>query len=202
MKEDINPEAIYDLLFIADRLKDINGAFSSSEIHLFAYLACLLSLYGDQAVADWGYVFVGTEQATPFSPDIDAALRLLKERGNLLLTRSGLEITPYAHKILETFSRLDMNRERERYLLGACSVAISLSSGMIGYALSKEPEIKRSNACPANRYLLEEAGLSQLYGHFAALRRGLGTSCSDLRILALSWLVALYKCGEIADAAS
>ena len=71
----LNPEATFDCLLVAERLRREAGTFTAPELHLFSYLGCLLWLYRGNIAADWGYSFVGTELGAPFSLDIDYALR-------------------------------------------------------------------------------------------------------------------------------
>jgi hypothetical protein len=190
------PEAAFDCLFVANRLQARARSFASPELHVFTYLACLLSLYRGRSAADWGYEFVGTELGAPFSQQIDAALRELLSRGYLVRTSDRLQMLELADQRLRDFDHLNLNQERAECLKAACATTAAFSVGMVTSALSQEPELQRSNALPSNRQLLEDAGLSQIYALFEALRGGLNQETSDLRLPAVVWLAALYRAGE------
>jgi hypothetical protein len=51
----LNPDASFDSVFMASSLRRDTGTFAAAEIHLFAYLACILWLYRERSLADWGY---------------------------------------------------------------------------------------------------------------------------------------------------
>ena len=87
----LNPAATFDCLFVARRLQHLNGSFSIPELHIFGYLACLLWLYRNQPISDWGYTFVGTELGAPFSQDIDTAANEFLEHGLFHRTHEHLK---------------------------------------------------------------------------------------------------------------
>ena len=89
----LNPDATFDCLFVANRLQSQRSSISVQEIHLFTYLACLLWLYRERAVSDWGYKFVGTEVGAPFSREIDTALKELLERGYFRKAHDHIRLT-------------------------------------------------------------------------------------------------------------
>ena len=192
-KARLNPDATFDCLFVADRLKREMGMFTPAELHLFTYLACLLWLYRRHVVADWGYAFVGTELGAPFSLDIDATIKELLERGYFLRIQDRLQMSSTAQEQLEDFGTLEMNAERVECLRAACASTSAFSVGMVGNALAQEPELKRARAVPVSRRLLEDAGQSQLFEQFDVLRSALSRGSSDLRVPAVVWLAALYR---------
>jgi hypothetical protein len=196
----LNPDATFDCLFMADRLERDTGTFAFAELHLFAYLACLLWLYRQGTMADWGYSFVGTELGAPFSLDIDTAIRELRERGYLIRVQDRLRVSDTAEPLLQDFLGLALNGERIECLHAACSSLSAFSSGMVGTALAQEPELRRARAVPSNRPLLEDAAQSQLYEQFNALNRVLTGKEIDLRVPAVVWLDALYRSSEALEA--
>ena len=192
----LNPEATFDCLFIGDRLASEARTLAASEFHLFAYLGCLLWLYDRMPVSDWGYEFVGTELGAPYSQDIDQALRLLAERGYLATTDERLSITTTGLDALHDLSMLSINEGRVERLRAACASTAALSMGMVGCALTEEPELRRARAIPMSRRLLEESGQTQLYLQFDALRGALQGTGADLRVPAVVWLQALYRAAQ------
>lgn len=192
----LNPDAAFDCLFVANRLQVHGATFTAPELHLFAYLACLLWIYRQQAVTDWGYSFVGTELGAPFSQEVDAAVKELLERGYFSRVRERMRMTALAEQPLRDFGQLALNQQRAECLQAACASTAAFSVGMVGSALAQEPELKRAQALPSSRRLLEEAARSQLYTQFDALRQALSSRSSDLRLPAVVWLAALYRSGE------
>ena len=56
----VNPLASFDAIALLNSTqKQLNNA-SRTEIQLLSYLACLLSIYKNQPVSDWGYDFYCT----------------------------------------------------------------------------------------------------------------------------------------------
>ncbi|MFH1130935.1 MAG: hypothetical protein V1754_06340 [Pseudomonadota bacterium] len=192
----LNPDATFDCLFVANRLQIQRSSFSVQEVHLFTYLACLLWLYREMVVSDWGYEFVGTELGAPFSRDIDTALKELLERGYFRRIHDRVRLTELAEQPLRVFSELTINQERAECLQAACSSTALFSVGMVSNALAKEPELMRAKALPSSRLLLEDSARSQLYVQFDALRKAVSQRSNDLRLPAIVWLTALYRFGE------
>jgi hypothetical protein len=196
----LNPDATFDCLFVGHRLQARVGSFANAELHLFAYLSCLLWLFRRRIVADWGYEFVGTELGAPFSRHIDLAVTELLGRGYFFRAGDRLYMSKMAERRLADFGALSLNRDRAECLDASCSSTVAFSVGMVASALAQEPELKHAKALPANRLLLDEPGRSQIYEHFEALRAGLGRNNNDLRLPAVIWLAALYRAGESPDA--
>ncbi len=191
-----NPDATFDCLFVADRLRQETGTFTPAELHLFGYLGCLLWLYRQRVVADWGYSFVGTELGAPFSFDIDAAATELLTRGYFVRAQDRLRTSDLADQFLPELVQLTLNKDRVECLRAACASIAAFSVGIVGNALAQEPELRRARAVPLSRPLLEEAAQSRLYEHFERLRRALLQHGDDLRLPAVVWLTALYKSYE------
>ena len=188
MTTQLNPDAAFDCLFIAGRLQVQTGTFTIPELHL----ACLLWLYRGRAVADWGYSFMGTELGAPFSVDLELAVTTLLDRGFLIRTLDGVCTSELAEPSVAEMGSLSLNKDRVECLDSSCASTAALSSGMVGCALAQEPDLRRAQATPMSRLLLEDAARSQLFLQFDALRNGL-RSGDDLRTPAVVWLTALYR---------
>lgn len=196
----LNPEATYDCLFIAQCLQSTARSFAIPEIHLFAYLSCLLWLYRKYAVTDWGYSFMGTELGAPFSLEIDKTIDCLLESGFVLRSDNRLQITILAEKYVNDFSQLTINKDRTECLRAACESTFAFSVGMVSSAMSQEPELSRAKSMPLDRYLLEEPALYQLYQQFDMLKEVLNQRSEDLRVPAVVWIEALYRANEAFEA--
>jgi hypothetical protein len=194
--EYLEPSATFDCLYLASKLQQPGGAFTSGEVHLFAYLSCLLWIYSGRSSADWGYGFVGTERGAPFSLEIDMTLRRLEERGFVGRAAERMHATSMAEESLRDFADLEMNKDRSECLFAAWSTTKALSVGIVGTAIAEEPELRRAREVPTARRLLEEAALSVLYDQFAVLRLLLKDDGLDLRVPAVVWLEALHRVRE------
>jgi hypothetical protein len=189
----LNPDAAFDCLFVARRLQAQMNGFTPPELHIFAYLACLLWLYRNKAVSDWGYDFMGTELGAPFSPDIDSTIKQLAGRGYFIRTHDRMRMSDIALAPINDFGQLALNKERVECLQAACACTAAFSVGMVSSALANEPELSRAKATPLTRLLLEDAARTQLYEQFEALRAALNEKSGDLRLPAVVWLTALYR---------
>ena len=190
----MNPYASFDCLAISIRVQPLLGGLSISELNLFAYLACLLSLYKSHPVTDWGYNYMSTKVGAPFSHELtDAAIDLeriglfKKDRGYLSLTARGRD----QYRFLQSLSQ---NSERDRFVEGACSSVLALPIGMIREALRNEPELNHSTRLHQTKILLEEGpGLQTLYNDFSVLSNAIGLETKDLMVPAVIWLTYLAQ---------
>lgn len=189
----LDPFATYDCLFVGVRIQRRLGAFAVAEIHLLAYLGCLLSLYKKTPIADWGYNFIGTEVGAPYSQTIDLSIRGLVERQLFREHQDRLIATPEAFRELEFLNTLGFYHDRNDCLNGACASILAFSVGIVREALSQEPELNRAKALASTRELLDGPGLQLLYEQFEALTMGLGTQFGDLRVPSIAWLTALAR---------
>lgn len=195
----VNPYAAFDSLYILAALGTNVKRPVIAEIHVFAYLGCLLSLYRGQPVADWGYGFAGTRDGSPFSPEIDEAIRALTAAGYLHSSEGDIAITESGRAELSTLQEFFQNRERISYLEPACSSTLTMPVGMIRHALTQEPTLKPTSRLATTRALLDGPYLPRLYDQFAALGRTVGVEHRDLLIPATVWLGYLWRASEMQD---
>ena len=188
-----NPEAALDCLFLLQKLDANSKGVSAQEIHLFAYLGCLLWVYRENLVADWGYQFVGTELGAPFSIEIDAALDGLLARGFIVRARDHYILASHASRTLDSLKSLELNASRIECLEAGCASISAFSVGMVNFALGREPDLQRAKAMPATRLLLGDAATEILFKQFSALKAALQDRGTDLRLPAVVWLTALYQ---------
>src|ERR1700737_1394171 len=162
----LNPVATYDCLFLANRLQKHLGGFATGEVHLFAYLACLLWLYRELPLTDWGYQFLGTELGAPYSREIDGAVHELVSRGFFQRSGEHVVMTKDAVEQLAQLQTLKFYKERSQCLGAAGDSMLAFSIGMVRAALSNDPELHRARHNPSNRVLLESPGLDIIYEQF------------------------------------
>ena len=192
----INPDAAFDCLSIARRLQSSLKNSAPGEIHLFAYLSCLLSLYGGQAASSWGYSFAGTQHGSPFSPELNGALEDLLALGLLSSEGQYLMVAQEGTEEYGELRRLSQNLMREKYIEAACSSLLSLPVGLIRSALSEEPMLRPSSKLGSTRALLVGPGLELLHQQFRDLSNAVGVDTRDLLVPATVWLTFLSHGAE------
>src|ERR1700724_1600329 len=112
--------ATFDYLFTVSRLGERLGSAAGGEVHLFTYLACLLSLLDGQPTADWGYAFSGLEMGSPFSADLQESAVELERLGMLRPINAGFLLTESGEERLSQLRSLEFFRDRLKYLIPAC----------------------------------------------------------------------------------
>lgn len=196
----INPYASFDCLSVGTKLQKVLDDVADAELHLFTYLACLLTLYRGQPVTDWGYQHTSTKNGAPFGYEIAAAIPQLVLSGFFSRTATGnLRITDEGKKEYDTLLSLSQNQKREVFLEGACSSALALPVGVVREALLHEPELERATALSSARTLLDGPGISLLYEQFAALSEVVGMQVKGLMTPSVVWLTYLAKASKILD---
>ncbi len=192
----VNPDAAFDVLAITRYVEGILGNVAYGEFHLFAYLACLLSLYRRRPVTDWGYEFAGTREGSPFSHQIAEAVETLERSGLLTQEDRLFRSTDEGAAELEGWRTLGRNRSREEFLSGACSSALALPVGLLRTAMGREPSLSRAADVEGTRPLLERRELETLYAQFEVLSRAIGVEVEELSVPAVIWLTYLAQIAE------
>lgn len=196
----MNSRALYDSLGIGIRLQASYGNVAKAEVHIFAYLSCLLSLYKGWPVSKWGYTFISTDQGIPFALDIENSILVLLERGLMSQQETYYRVTHLGKAEYEILSQLKDLGERSAFLEGACSSILSLPVGIIRDAITQEPELQRANTLSVSRQLLHGPGLTSLHRQFERLSSAVGIEVSDLMIPAVIWLTYLAKVSDVESA--
>lgn len=190
--------ASYDFLFVAEELSPRVGLVAVGEIHLFAYLGCLLSLFKGQPVAEWGYSFAGLESGSPFSPELQDAYKELERAGFVSSSAGGVAVTEVGRQQIEVFNTLRTFMSRKLFLGAACASLLSFRVGMVRAAMSMEPGLRPVLSVGGMRPLLAMTSLEQLHEHFDALFRVLGET-SDLLVPSTVWLTYLLELSHSHD---
>jgi hypothetical protein len=197
----VNPFAYFDCLAMTSRLQPILGNVAVGEVHLFAYLSCLLSLYRSRPIAEWDYKFAGTREGSPFSSDVEAALGALIRGGLLLEKDDFLQISERGQDEFELLESLEINRIRLQFLDGACNSVLALPVGIIRDAVANDPGIRPAKVLSATRPLLDESSTDEFYVAFAALSKAVGVDITDLMIPAVIWVRYLAEHAAATDTA-
>ena len=193
-----NAFALFDFLFIAEKLYAKFGTATFGEIHLFSYLACLLSLFRGQPVAGWGYNFAGLDSGSPFSAELQAGCPALEFVGLIACKAGSVTMTSEGTNQLQFLSALRQFSSRQSYLTAACESLLCLPIGSVRNALSMEPGLRPALKFGGTRPLLEETALGQLHEHFDALYHVLGDS-QDLLVPSTVWLTYLLELAQRHD---
>src|ERR1700733_5258285 len=115
-------------------LKNLEGAFNgltSGEINLYAYLACLLSLYDEQLPSYWGYSFSYTESGSPYSDSLMKALDLIISRGDVIKEGRTYSTTQSGREFWIQFHELGEFVDRTKFINAACNSALALRPSII-----------------------------------------------------------------------
>lgn len=190
----VNPYAYYDCLSVTTKLQKALDSVAEAELHLFTYLACLLTLYKNQPASDWEYFYTSTRTGSPFSPAMADAVPHLETTG--LLRRANnryFQITDSGRDEYESLRVLTENSRREIFLEGACSSVLALPVGIVREAVLHEPELHRATKLTSTRALLDGPGLGILYEQFSVLSAAVGVEVKSLMVPSVVWLTYLAR---------
>lgn len=184
-----NSNSYHDGLSICVHLDPALSTIAPSEIHLFAYLSCLLALYRKQPVANWGYDFGAVEGGYPYSPSLDQSITDLVEKGYLHRdTDTFLHVTPTGREEAAWLQSMTAGSSREVYIAGACDSVLSLPLGMIRDALNQSTDLRSARISNHARHLPSDGGTQVFHDHFDVLSQAVGIDVQDLMIPAVIWL--------------
>jgi hypothetical protein len=190
----INPYAYFDCLAISTRLQKVFESVAEAEVHLFTYLACLLSLYKKHPASDWEYSYASTKTGSPFSPALAEAVPELVMSGLLRRTNNNyLQITTEGRAEYEFLRTLSQNAGREIFLEGASSSVLALPVGIVREAILHEPELQRATTVSSTRALLDGPGVGILYDQFSVLSAAVGVEVQSLMVPSVVWLTYLAR---------
>lgn len=196
--ETINPFAIYDTLFVGDKLQRYIGDFNSSEVQLFCYFSCLLSLYEGNPTSFWGYKFIKNDLGVPLSIDVYTALDCLLRNNELEKIDNYYKITEAGKSKCEILSKLGRFENRNKYLEASCESLLALPIGFIRSSINCEPIVKAANNSTVRTLVDEGNGaITLLYEQFELLKEAINSKDSDLFVPAVTWLKYLQLSKEV-----
>lgn len=165
---------------------------SVPELHLYAYLGCLLALLEGVPVADWGYRFTVTREGIPFSADLETARDSAVQRGVILLQERKL-IERGGERFDEDFKlycELEQSARRRAWLRAAVQCALALPVGAIRDAVNRSPGVAEGLHEGRARVLFDYDDVESLYEEFETIRKMLGVKASLMLQPAILWLSA------------
>jgi hypothetical protein len=183
-----NVFASYDALKIVAGFERSWGGAARNEVHTYAYLAALAALIDGSPASDWGYGFVGTDQATPFSQEISEATEVLIKSRLLIAEDDILRPTPSANEMLRQWESLERLAEHKGYVENAIGGATMYTPPLVRSSLQHDPQMLLASAGP--RDLFDELGLDLLHSQFEDLVSAIG-HWSTLEVPLSVWLSAL-----------
>ena len=192
MNDDISPEAFGDCLAVVAMAPKSVIPVSVIEMHLFAYLACILALFGGKPVAEWGYRFALTKEGFPFSPKLEEARNAAVDLGLLVFhpdaTMSGN--SPDLSKEMKLLMELTNFSDRCTWIKTATECTLALPLGSIRFALESLPSIRAATKLSQNHALLQQYEIDQLYDEYAFVSKALEGDAVDPLSPAVIWLSA------------
>lgn len=199
----VNPEAVVDALSVVCMLSGeasdaaplgTRRPVSAGEVHLFSYLACLLSLYRRRPTAEWGYSFIRSPSGLPFADALVSALESIGHSGLIQYSSDGGYLpTPDGRGSLRRFRSLALMRERIEIGQAACDAAITIPPLRIRDALEAEPGLSVAADRALHATLGFEGQRDVLYAQFEILHRVLKLDVGSLLVPALAWLTYLAE---------
>lgn len=185
----MNSSAAFDCLAIGLKLQALLENFSQSEVNLFSYLACLLSVYKKNPASEWDYKFACTKNGAPFSAEISNVLASMQQVGLVNEEKGYFRVTEDGEQAYFELRELTQNNFRVYFIEGACSCLLALPLGSIKSALQREPELSYSITVRNTRFLLEDGpGMDLIYKDFSTLSEAIGVKAEDLMVPAVIWL--------------
>jgi hypothetical protein len=193
------PEAHFDCLLIVSELNAPLSGVTRLELQRIAFLACLLSIYKTQPVAEWGYKFANTGTGIPFSNHLSEAVESMLSSSRLAVDDVGrLTLTAEGHFVLERLRELQSMSSRIPCVTSAAASLVAVPTAVMSDGLEQEPTTVASQLRDGPTMLLDEPHLHALYVHFEALAKFHPPGNSDLLSPSVLWLsyMAAEKAAE------
>lgn len=189
---DIIPEAYFDAVAIMADAPASVMPMTVIEVHLYAYLGCILGLFKGQAVGDWGYPFAVTSEGFPFSVQLENARSVIVARGLVEEDGEGMMAARRDELAAEIDSLLTLGSwgDRRLWLRVATQCALALPVGSIRHAISQTPGLAASVRLGQRRQLLQADDIDLLYEEYKIVSSVLGADVKDLLSPAVIWLSA------------
>lgn len=159
-----------DAAAIADALAISVGGASRSDLHLFAYLASMVSSQEGTAPSSWGYPFAGTSNGLPFAEALDYAIDRMVADGDLVDGIDGFGLSDWMRIRLDAAETGPSYGSRVQLIQDVANVAVFRALPSIGRAIREEPQLARSADIGAVRLIDESELASTLMRLMLAVR--------------------------------
>lgn len=186
---EIVPQAYYDCLLMLSAAPRSVAPLSSMELHLFAYLACAISVFQGHPSGDWGYGFTLVGTGRPFSPSIDDAEKIVLSRNLASRDDQGLlnAHQPAARNELELLSRFGFVGDRQIWGRTAVECALALPVGAIRQAMLARPGVSQAVELHQLRALMSADDVARIHRERHEVATLVGQT-ADLLAPAVAWL--------------
>ena len=181
--------ALTDVVFLVGLTPSSLAPISIAEMHLYAYLANLVSLNRGVAVSEWGYGFSVTAEGFPFAHDLEQARANLIWRS--IIREDHGDLRPEEEFLAAELSFLDglvQSGRRKEWFNDAFSCALNLPKGAVRDAISRSPGVSLSFRQRRASTLLKETDVANIYEEFALIRKVLGSAAEDVLQPVVVWL--------------
>jgi hypothetical protein len=184
----MNYNASYDLLALLHHLSSFVDGADEAELHVFAYLGCLLSVYAGQPASDWGYDFIASPAGAPFAAELDDALRWAANVAFVTASGGRWRLTVEGSVEFRALSDLSTHQRRLQFIEPACASTLSMPLGWVRRGIDQTPALHSAARRDSRRYLSDEAAIDALYDQFEVLKRVIRQDLADLLVPAVVWL--------------
>jgi hypothetical protein len=184
----MNYNASYDVLALLHHLSSSVDGADEAELHVFSYLACLLSVYAGQPANDWGYDFIASPAGAPFAAELDDAVRWAANVGFIAPVGPRWQLTAEGTVEFSALSELSTHHRRLKFIEPACASTLSIPLGWVRRGIDQTPALHSAARRDSRRYLSDEAAIDALYDQFDVLKRVIRQDVSDLLVPAVMWL--------------
>lgn len=184
----VNPAAIFDILFISKNLKQKYRDLSFNELNFLSYFACLMSLYEGNPVTGWGYTFYKNDNGVPVSSAIAEAVEVMTGNTELMENGGYYGITEYGEVNLKEYNNISMFIQRKKFLSAVCECLLTDTIVTLLSALSHEPVIEESKIHELKPLNTDRnSALALLHSHFDIIHEVVGIK-QELYVPAYMWL--------------
>lgn len=183
--------AAFDALAVTSALERSAHGAAVAELHIFAYLSCLIGIYNGTTPQLWQYDFTATPAGAPYAHVLDREVDRLRASGRLLDSGDLLVLSQLGADDLEQLRSFPSLRARAPYVDAACATASLQPLPSIADAIAQEPQLQASLGLHGSRELLSDSGLLLLTRQFSVLKEALaerGPASQDLLVPAAVWL--------------
>lgn len=190
--QSLSPEAYFDGLALLYRMPRSSSPAAEIDLHLLAFLGCIVGLFRGTPTADWGYRFALTDSGFPFSAEFQSALRHLERTG--LADQVNGDYTPASGERVaaefEACRSLTSLGSRVPLIEIAADCTLVVPAGAIRYAVTSIPTLKTSSILGQSRPLLETGDSEILEREYDLIRRALKNEATDDLSPVVLWLTA------------
>lgn len=180
--------ALTDVVFLVGLAPSSLAPISIAELHLYAYLANLISLNRGVPVSDWGYAFSVTADGFPFAHDLEEARTNLIRRSIIREDDGNLGPEELLRAETAVLDSLVQSARRKEWLNDAFACALNFPKGAIRDAINRSPGGVATLRHRRASALLKEAHVAEIYEEFALVKRVLGLEAENLLQPIVVWL--------------